>query len=105
MHNLSTLSQKDCTTETSPILFKPSRLEFMIVYFIILLINNFVYYFIYFPLCYFNVNFSLKWAFYKNYEQNDFYFFFTDNKMDQYLHKHHVTVFVWSVSACMEGTV
>ena len=34
---------------------------------------------------------------------SDFYFLFTDNKMDQYLDRCHVTVFVWSVSACMEG--
>ena len=35
----------------------------------------------------------------------DFNFLFTDNKKDQYLHRRHVTVFVWSVSVCMEGTM
>jgi hypothetical protein len=34
-----------------------------------------------------------------------FYFLFTDNKMDQYLHRCHVTVFVWSVSDYVESTV
>jgi len=38
-------------------------------------------------------------------KMSDFYFLFTDNKMDQYLHRCHVTEFVWFVSACMEGTM
>jgi len=38
-------------------------------------------------------------------KMSDLYLLFTDSKMDQYLHRCHVTEFVWSVSACMEGTM
>jgi hypothetical protein len=34
-----------------------------------------------------------------------FYFLFTDNKMDQYLHRCYFSVFVWSVSDYMESIV
>jgi hypothetical protein len=76
------------------------------VCFIILVINNFVYFLFIFH------HAISKLIFHKNRPitktmsvMSDYYFLFTDNKTDIYLHRCHVIGSVWSISACTEGTI